>query len=100
MYTITNESSPCFKSLKSLGRQLPPCPLNLPCWLKLLCFSSGVFKKKKKAKGKLLQKPGESTRKFFDRLDAQVGEALNKALMETKQLRVKRKEYVIIACYL
>jgi len=54
----------------------------------------GVYKKKKKAKGKLLQKPGESTRKFFDRLDAQVGEALNKALMETKQLRVKRKDHL------
>ena len=76
-------------------RSYTATPSRLGLKQNLLCFSAGVSKKKKKAKSKLLQKPGESTRKFFDRLDTQVGEALNKALMETKQLRVKRKEYVI-----
>ena len=52
----------------------------------------GMSKKKKKKPSKLSKKPGESTRQFFDRLDQQVGDALNKALMETKKLRERRKE--------
>ena len=52
----------------------------------------GVSKKKPKKSCKLSKKPGESTRQYFDRLDQQVGDALNKALMETKKLREKRKE--------
>ena len=51
-----------------------------------------MSKKKKKKPSKLSKKPGESTRQFFDRLDQQVGDALNKALMETKKLRERRKE--------
>ena len=38
-------------------------------------------------------RPGETRKQFFRRLDAQVGEALNKAKMDTKTLREKRKRY-------
>lgn len=41
-----------------------------------------------------MKRPGESKKQFFNRLDHQVGEALNKVLKDTKKLRGKRKEFV------
>ena len=51
-------------------------------------------RKRKKTTGsnQLQIKKGETKKQFFRRLDGEVNEALNKAMMETKKLRGKRKE--------
>lgn len=54
--------------------------------------SQGVSRKKKKQPNEFTKKPGENRKQFFDRLDQQVGFALNKAMDQTKKLRGRRKE--------
>ena len=62
---------------------------------RLFCFVEKTKKRKKKkiAESNPLQiKKGETKKQFFRRLDGEVNEALNKAMMQTKKLRGKRKE--------
>eukprot|EP00112_Aurelia_sp_Birch-Aquarium-sp1_P014244 Seg3062.1 transcript_id=Seg3062.1/GoldUCD/mRNA.D3Y31 product="Coiled-coil domain-containing protein 137" protein_id=Seg3062.1/GoldUCD/D3Y31 len=87
--------APKYKDDRMENDKIPKKSRQLMALSKVISEKTKKRKKKKTAESNSTQrKKGETKKQYFRRLDGEVNEALNKAMMQTKKLRGKRKDHL------